>query len=173
MSLTSGPILPTLLRLALPNVLAMAMTVLVGIAETRYVGLLGTAPLAAMALVFPLAMLVQMMSAGAMGGGVSSAVSRALGAGDAARARTLALHALVIGLVAGVATSASLLVFGSALYRFLGGQRSAQYGLYLPAYCDFISLADNLAGRSRHTGTDFGIHLAHPAVGRERGRTPA
>ena len=43
MSLTSGPILPTLLRLALPNVLAMTMTVLVGIAETRYVGLLGTA----------------------------------------------------------------------------------------------------------------------------------
>ena len=69
MSLTTGPILPTLLRLALPNVLAMTMTVLVGVAETRYVGLLGTAPLAAMALVFPFAMLVQMMSGGAMGGG--------------------------------------------------------------------------------------------------------
>ena len=108
MSLTTGPILPTLLRLALPNVLAMTMTVLVGIAETRYVGLLGTAPLAAMALVFPFAMLVQMMSAGAMGGGVSSAVSRALGAGDAARARTLALHAVVIGVVAGIATSGVL-----------------------------------------------------------------
>ena len=78
MSLTTGPILPTLLRLALPNVLAMTMTVVVGIAETRYVGLLGTAPLAAMALVFPFAMLVQMMSGGAMGGGVTSAVSRAL-----------------------------------------------------------------------------------------------
>lgn len=121
MSLTTGPILPTLLRLALPNVLAMVMMVLVGIAETRYVGLLGTAPLAAMALVFPFVMLVQMMSAGAMGGGVSSAVSRALGAGDAARAQTLALHAVVIGVVAGVMTSAVLLAFGPALYRFLGG----------------------------------------------------
>ena len=121
MSLTTGPILPTLLRLALPNVLAMTMTVLVGIAETRYVGLLGTAPLAAMALVFPFAMLVQMMSGGAMGGGVTSAISRALGAGDAARARTLALHAVVIGVVAGIVTSALLLAFGPGLYRVLGG----------------------------------------------------
>ncbi len=121
MSLTTGPILPTMLRLALPNVLAMTMTVLVGIAETRYVGLLGTAPLAAMALVFPFAMLVQMMSAGAMGGGVSSAVSRALGAGDAARAQTLALHAVVIGVAVGIASSVILLAFGPALYVALGG----------------------------------------------------
>ena len=121
MSLTTGPILPTLLRLALPNVLAMSMTVLVGIAETRYVGLLGTAPLAAMALVFPFAMLVQMMSAGAMGGGVSSAVSRALGAGDPARAQTLALHAVIIGVVVGVVTSVLLIAFGPALYLALGG----------------------------------------------------
>ena len=39
-------------------------------------------------------MLTQMMSAGAMGGGVSSAISRALGAGDRERAATLALHAV-------------------------------------------------------------------------------
>lgn len=121
MSLTAGPILPTLLRLALPNVLAMTMTVMVGIAETRYVGLLGTTPLAAMALVFPFAMLVQMMSAGAMGGGVSSAVSRALGASDPERARTLALHAVVIGAVAGLATTVLFLAAGPALYRLLGG----------------------------------------------------
>jgi putative MATE family efflux protein len=120
-SLTTGPILPTLLRLALPNVLAMTMTVLVGVAETSYVGLLGTTPLAAMALVFPFAMLVQMMSAGAMGGGVSSAVSRALGASDPERARTLALHAVVIGAVAGLATTVVFLAAGPALYRLLGG----------------------------------------------------
>ncbi|MGA0797308.1 MAG: hypothetical protein ACO3P0_14655, partial [Quisquiliibacterium sp.] len=65
-----GPILSTLLRLAVPNVLAMLMTVLVAIAETFYVGLLGTTQLAAMALVFPFVMLMQQMSAGAMGGGV-------------------------------------------------------------------------------------------------------
>ena len=41
-----------------------------------------------------------------MGGGVSSAISRALGAGDEARAEALALHATVIGAVAGSAFSA-------------------------------------------------------------------
>ena len=87
--LLSGPILPTLLRLAVPNVLSMMMAVLVGVAETYYIGLLGTEPLAAMALVFPFAMLTGMMSAGAMGGGVSSAISRALGAADVERASTL------------------------------------------------------------------------------------
>jgi len=122
MSLTTGPILPTLLRLAVPNVIAMVMSVVVGIAETRYVGVLGTVPLAAMALVFPLATLVQMMSAGAMGGGVSSAVSRALGASDLPRARTLAMHAVVIGLVAGLATTVLFLAFGRSLFALLGGR---------------------------------------------------
>ena len=120
--LLTGSILPTLLRLAVPNVLAMLVSVLVGIAETRYVGLLGTVPLAAMALVFPFAMLTQMMSAGAMGGGVSSAISRALGASDLARAQTLALHALVIGVVAGTVHGAVFISFGPVLYRWLGGQ---------------------------------------------------
>ena len=157
MSLTTGPILPTLLRLALPNVLAMSMTVLVGIAETRYVGLLGTAPLAAMALVFPFAMLVQMMSAGAMGGGVSSAVSRALGAGDAARARTLALHAVVIGVVAGGATSVLLIGFGPALYAALGGSgevlaEAVRYSGVLFLGAVLIWLLNTLASVLRGTG---------------------
>lgn len=117
-----GKILPTLLRLAVPNVMAMGVAVLVGIAETRYVGLLGTVPLAAMALVFPFVMLMQMMSAGAMGGGVSSAVSRALGASDLPRAQSLALHALVVGLVAGTLHGAIFILFGPTLYHWLGGR---------------------------------------------------
>ena len=120
--LLTGTILPTLLRLAVPNVMAMLFAVLVGIAETRYVGILGTVPLAAMALVFPFAMLTQMMSAGAMGGGVSSAISRALGAGDVARAQTLALHALVIGVLAGTLHGAIFIAFGPVLYQWLGGR---------------------------------------------------
>ena len=74
-----------------------------------------------MALVFPFAMLTGMMSAGAMGGGVSSAVSRALGASDTLRANTLAFHALIIGTGAGLLYTLVFLVFGSAFYRVLGG----------------------------------------------------
>ncbi|MCZ8106578.1 MAG: MATE family efflux transporter [Burkholderiaceae bacterium] len=157
MSLVTGPILPTLLRLSAPNVVAMTMSVLVGIAETRYVGLLGTAPLAAMAIVFPFAMLVQMMSAGAMGGGVSSAVARALGAKDPARARTLALHAVVIGTVAGLATTVVFLVFGPAVYHALGGrgevlEEAVRYSAVLFWGAVAIWLVNTLASILRGTG---------------------
>ena len=79
-ALIEGPIAPTLLRLAAPNVLVMFAQASVGLIETYFVGKLGTDALAGVALVFPLVMLMQMMSAGAMGGGISSAIARALGA---------------------------------------------------------------------------------------------
>jgi putative MATE family efflux protein len=121
-TLLDGPILPSLLRLALPNVLAMAAAAAVGIGETFYVGLLGLEPLAAMAVVFPFVMLTQMFSSGAMGGGVSSAVSRAIGAGDLDRARTLATHAVVIGASAGLLFTVFFLAAGPVLYGWLGAR---------------------------------------------------
>jgi len=119
--LLSEPILQMLVRLSLPNMIAMLATALVAIAETAYVGLLGIPQLAGIALVFPMVMLQQMVSAGAMGGGVSSAISRALGAGQVDRAAALARHAAVIGAAAGVFFTALFLTFGPAIYRLLGG----------------------------------------------------
>jgi putative MATE family efflux protein len=155
--LLTAPILPTLLRLATPNVLAMAMTVLVGVAEIYYVGRLGTAPLAAMALVFPFAMLTQMMSAGAMGGGVSAAISRALGAGDLVRAHTLVQHALVIGLGAGLLYSLIMVWAGPHLYALLGGQEAVlqeavHYGQILFSGAVLVWLLNTLASVLRGTG---------------------
>ena len=124
-SLLVGPILPTLLRFALPNLGAMIATALAAIAETSYVGRLGLPALAGMALVFPFVMLQSMLSAGAMGGGVSSAVSRALGAGDAARANVLAVHALWIALALGTAYMALMELFGGWLLSALGGSGDA------------------------------------------------
>jgi putative MATE family efflux protein len=120
--LLTGPVLPTLLRLSLPNILAMTVAVLVGVAETWYVGKLGTTQLAAMALVFPFSMLTQMMSSGAMGGGVSSAVSRALGSGNTEKACALAMHALATGLLAGFIYAATFIIFGKNFYSLLGGR---------------------------------------------------
>jgi putative MATE family efflux protein len=155
--LLTAPILPTLLRLAAPNVLAMVMTVLVGIAETYYVGRLGTAPLAAMALVFPFAMLTQMMSAGAMGGGVSAAISRALGASDMPRAQSLLQHAVVIGACAGTLYSAIFWVFGPDFYRLLGGQGAAlqeavRYAGILFTGAVLVWMINTLASVLRGTG---------------------
>ena len=78
--LLEAPIAPTLLRLGAPNVLVMLAQAGVGLMETYFVGKLGTDALAGMALVFPAVLLMQMTSAGAMGGGIASAIARALGA---------------------------------------------------------------------------------------------
>jgi putative MATE family efflux protein len=66
-------------------------------------------------------MLMQMLSSGAMGGGVSSAVARALGARDTARANALAVHAVAIGTVAGLFFGAVFLAFGDPIFRAMGG----------------------------------------------------
>lgn len=120
--LLTAPILPMLLKLSAPTTVAMLAVALVAIAETAYVGVLGVDALAAMALTFPMIMLMQMVSAGAMGGGVSSAIARALGAGDTARANTLALHAIIIAIVAAAVFSAFFWLLGPTIYRVLGGQ---------------------------------------------------
>ncbi len=78
-NLLEAPITPTLLRLAIPNVITTMVQASTGLIETYFIGKLGTDALAGVTLVFPGVMLMQMMSAGAMGGGVSSAIARALG----------------------------------------------------------------------------------------------
>jgi putative MATE family efflux protein len=155
--LLAGAILPTLLRLTLPNLLAMLVTALVAIAETSYVGILGTTQLAAIALVFPMIMLMQMMSAGAMGGGVSSAISRALGAGDEARAESLALHATIIGVAAGLTFSLVFVLVGPAIFHALGGrgavlEHAIVYSNVALAGAVLIWLLNTLASIVRGTG---------------------
>ena len=105
-ALLDGPILRTLLWLAWPNVIALSAGTCVVIAETSYIGRLGVESLAAMALVFPCVILTMTMSGGAMGGGVASAIARALGAGEIERASALAAHALLIGISFGVVVHA-------------------------------------------------------------------
>jgi hypothetical protein len=126
--LLQGPIVPTLLRMAWPNVLIMFGQAATGLIETYWVGYLGTDALAGMALVFPGVMLMQMFSAGAMGGGISSAIARALGAGKRDQADALVLHALVINLAIGAAFTAAVLLFGRPLYRLLGGEGASLEG---------------------------------------------
>jgi putative MATE family efflux protein len=120
--LLDGAILPTLLRLSWPNIVSLTAGTCVVIAETSYIGRLGTEALAAMALVFPFVILMMTMSGGAMGGGVSSAIARALGAGDRERASTLAIHALLIGACFGLTFMLGMLIFGPMLLERLGGR---------------------------------------------------
>src|SRR5712671_2139220 len=119
--LLEAPIVRTLFRMAAPNILVMLAQASTGLVETYFVGKLGTDALAGVALVFPGVMLMQMMSAGAMGGGISSAIARALGGGRRDDANALVLHALVLSAVLGLLFTVGVLAGGPALYRGLGG----------------------------------------------------
>ncbi len=120
-ALLEGPVVPTLLKMAWPNILIMLAQAATGLIETWWVARLGTDALAGMALVFPPVMLMQMISGGAMGGGISSAIARALGGGRRADADALVLHALVISVGLGLVFSVIMLVWGRPIYRLLGG----------------------------------------------------
>src|ERR1700756_180682 len=123
--LLTAPIAPTLIRLAWPNVLVMLAQASTGLIETWWVSHLGTDALTGMALVFPVVMLMQMVSAGAMGGGISSAIARALGGGRQRDADAFVAHALVISLALGAVFSLALIAGGPWLYRTLGGHGAA------------------------------------------------
>jgi putative MATE family efflux protein len=120
-TLLTAPPLPLLARMSAPNSIAFFIQSGVSMTEVWFIGQLGSLSLAAIALVFPLLMLTQAMSGGAMGGAVASAIARALGAGDRERAERLAWHALALAVVGALVFLAVFLLVGNAFLRFLGG----------------------------------------------------
>ncbi len=120
--------LPLMLRMASPNALAFLVQSLVSMAEVYFIGQLGTVSLASIALVFPLLMLTQMMANGALGGGITSAIARALGQGDAGKAEALLWHALMIAASGALLFLLVYLVCGKMFLVFLGGQGEVLQG---------------------------------------------
>jgi len=109
-------------------------------------------------------MLMQMMSAGAMGGGISSAVARALGAGRRADADALALHALAIALGFGLVFTLAVLGGGPWLYGAMGGRGASlaaalTYSNVVFSAAVLIWIFNSLANVIRGTG-----NMAVPAV---------
>lgn len=131
-----APIAPTLARLAWPNILMMLAQSSTGLIETWFLARLGTPVLAGVALVVPVLMLMQNMSQGAMGGGISAAVARSLGGGRQREADQLVLHAVVLNGLLGLAFCALLLLGGPWLYRKLGAEGEALEAAL--AYSDVI-----------------------------------
>lgn len=155
--LLQAPILPTLLRMAWPNILVMLAQASTGLIETWWVSGLGTHALAGMALVFPGFMMMQMLSGGAMGGGISSAIARALGGGRREDASALVIHALIINGLLGLAFSALFLLLGPALYGAMGGRDASlaaalEYSNVVFAGNILVWMMNALASSIRGTG---------------------
>lgn len=162
--LLEAPIARTLLRLGAPNVLVMLAQAAVGLIETYFVGKLGTDALAGMALVFPVVMLMQMMSAGAIGGGIASAIARALGAQRRADADALVSHSILIAVAFGLLFMAAVLVGGHWLYGGMGGTGRAlaaavTYSNWVFAGAILVWVFNSLSAVIRGTG-----NMAVPAL---------
>ena len=155
--LLEAPLLRLLLVLSAPNLAVMLAQASTGLIETWFIGKLGTDALAGMALVFPGTMLMQMMSAGAMGGGISSAIARALGRGQRDQADALVLHALLVNGFIGVLFTVGMLAWGPAVYRAMGAegavlQAALQYSNVVFAGALLLWVFNALASVVRGTG---------------------
>lgn len=115
-----APVLPLLLGLAAPNIGEAAARITFLTADAIFVSWLGGDALAGVAVVFPLFLILQTATASGVGSGVSSAIGRALGAGDRERSASLAGVAVAIALIGGVFTTALMLTAGPALYGAMG-----------------------------------------------------
>jgi putative MATE family efflux protein len=105
-----------------------------------------------------------MLSGGAMGGGISSAVARALGAGRKHDADALVWHAVIINVVLGIVFSALVLTFGRMLYQALGGhggslESALRYSTVVFIATPLVWLMNGLASLIRGTG-----NMAVPAL---------
>lgn len=151
------PVVGPLLRLAFPTIAVLVVQTLVSVAETYFVGYLGTNALAGVALVFPVLMLMTMMSNGGIGGGVSSATARAFGAGRKEDVDALALHGAILAVIFGLLFSAGVIGGGHYLYETLGGlggslEAAKQYSFFVFAGSILIWLVNLLSSSLRGAG---------------------
>ena len=152
-----APILPTLLKLAIPNILVVMVQALSSTIDAVFVSRLGPEALAGVSLVLPVWMLMVTMSAGGFGGGIASAVARALGSGRREDANALVTHALIMTFALAAAFTAVPLLAGPAIYRSLGGADDVlglalSYSNVVFAAAVLVWLVNTLASVLRGTG---------------------
>ncbi len=118
-------LLRRILVLAAPTSVVAGLQVAGQLSEVWLAAREGTDALAAWAVVMPFALFMQQASAGAMGGGVVSAIARAFGAGRRDQASALVLHALLIAIAAGLVFVAILAGLPYTLFGLIAGPATA------------------------------------------------
>jgi len=162
--------------LAAPTSLVAFLQAGAQLIETWLAARQGTSALAGWAVVLPFALLLQQMSTGAMGGGVVSAIARALGAGRREDASSLVIHALIIAVTAGLLFAIALAGFPREVFGAVAGataaEAAARYAIWLfgagavPAWLA-NTLASVLRGGGRHALAArvlAGMWIAFPIV---------
>jgi len=117
--LTSGPIASTLVRLSAPMLVGILAMMAFNVIDTFFVGRLGTIPLAAMTLTFPVVMVIGTFTLG-LGVGAMAVISQGIGAGDRTRIRRLSTDALTLAAACVALLMAVGLTTIEPLFRALG-----------------------------------------------------
>jgi len=118
-NLTDGPVGKTLWNLTLPMIAGFFSMIAFNLVDTLFVAQLGTDSLAAMSFTFPVIFFLAGMMVG-LGTGTASVISRAVGAGDADRARRLTTDTILLGFVWAIIFSVLGLVTIDPLFSLLG-----------------------------------------------------
>ncbi len=120
----NGSIHSMLFKLAAPNMFSVFFMLIIAFAEPFFAGQLGIVPLASVAMVFPLVSLSGMIGAGAIGGGVVSSLSRAIGKNDLDRANTVIWHSIIIYIVVAFTFFILFVFFSRNLFILMGAEPS-------------------------------------------------
>ena len=115
-------------KLGFPNIIAWLAWTISTFADAFFVGILGTNTLASIALIFPFQMLMLMMAGGAIGGGVTSSIGRAIGNKDVVKAESSAWCSLIICLIMALIYTIIFIFFSRDIFSFMGGSGEALEG---------------------------------------------
>ena len=124
----NGPVLKMICKLSLPNSITGISMVLIVISDAYFVSKLGNVSLASLALVFPFITLMQMMSAGAIGGASTSSISRFLGANLIDSANSAIWHAVLIGISMSIIYSVIFVLFPKYIFMSMGADNDVLEG---------------------------------------------
>jgi putative MATE family efflux protein len=117
-----GSIPLVLLSFATPSLVQILVQSAIAVVEIFLLSRLGTDVLAGISAVFPIVTLFVAITTVGMGGAISSAVARSLGAGNVSEAQALAAHAILLSLIFGAISAAALIFFGPEIYGLLGAR---------------------------------------------------
>ncbi|MDQ1282297.1 MAG: hypothetical protein QG666_85 [Euryarchaeota archaeon] len=127
-SLLIGDPKKAILKLSGPMIVAMLIQAAYNLVNAIWVAGLGSDALAAVGFVTPVFMVVVGLSNG-LGAGVSSSISRRIGAKDKLGADNTTMHGLLLVIVVSVIMTALLLVFSEPLLAIMGAGASLDLAL--------------------------------------------
>jgi len=114
----SGSIPRHLVAQTLPMMVGVAAIMSVGLADAYFLGRLGARELAAVSFIFPVTMALSSLGVGVIAG-ISSVVSRAIGAGEGDKAREVATLGITVSAIVGLVVGVALFFLRVPLFRLM------------------------------------------------------